>query len=188
MLSPRTVMWSNRMAIDALPFTRPDSFASMTVPLNADPAGIAVISDTTTDLATEPLTLSSTLLVFDASVVRIFTLISVPAGTVTSRNFGAGGGSGAGGGAGGGGAAEVVAGRASFLPGDGAGVAAGAGCSDCDGGAAALADCGGCSAGAAAGRAACGAGCTARAGGAAGGAAGRPPPPRSRGVECEQAP
>src|SRR4030095_9485519 len=114
--SPRTVSRSNRMAIDALPFTRPDSLASMTVPPSSEPAGIAVASDTTTDFATDPLTGSSTLLVFDASVFNIFTLISVPAGTVTSRNFGAGGGSGAGGG---GGAVATLTGRDSGVPGGG---------------------------------------------------------------------
>src|SRR5215471_17147543 len=106
MLSPRTTRRSNRTAIEALPFTRPDSFASITVPLNCEPAGIAVAPDTTTDFATDPLTGSSTLLVFDASVLRIFTLISVPAGTVTSTNLGAGGGSGAAGAGGGGGGVD----------------------------------------------------------------------------------
>src|SRR5262245_22264862 len=156
----------------------------MTVPINSEPAGMAVAPEMTTDFATDPLTRSSTLLVFDASVLRIFTLISVPAGIVTSRNFGAGGGSGAGGG--GGGSAAVVAGLASDLAGGGAagGVA---GWSDCDdGGAAGVADCGaGCSAGAAAGCAGCGSVCAA--GDAAGVAAGVPPAADSGGVDCEQA-
>src|SRR5215813_1907500 len=106
-LSPWMMSRSNRMAIDALPFTRPDSFASMTDPVSSEPAGIAVAPETTTDFATDPLTGSSTLLLFDASVFRIFTLMSVPAGTVTSTNFGAGGGAGGGGG----GVDAAVAGR-----------------------------------------------------------------------------
>jgi hypothetical protein len=39
----------------------------------------------------DPLTGSSTLLVFDATAVRSVTLSDVPAGIVTSRNAGAGG-------------------------------------------------------------------------------------------------
>ena len=84
----------------------------MTLPLNSEPAGIAVAPEMTTDFATDPLTGSSTLLVFEASVLRTFTLISVPAGTVTSLNFGAGGGAGAGGAAGaGGGSFAALTGR-----------------------------------------------------------------------------
>jgi hypothetical protein len=49
------------------------------------------------------------LLLFDASVLRIFTLISVPAGTVTSRNVGSGGGGGGGGADTGGGGVVVAA-------------------------------------------------------------------------------
>jgi len=56
-------------------------------------------------------------------VLRIFTWISVPAGTVISRNFGAGGGGGGGGAAGGGGGiAPSLAARA--VTGEAAGAAA----------------------------------------------------------------
>src|SRR4051812_44724602 len=73
----------------ARPFTRPDSAASSTDPLIEAPAGTAVSPEMTTAWATDPLTGSSTLLVFEASGLSTLTLIEVPAGMVTSRSFGA---------------------------------------------------------------------------------------------------
>src|SRR5436190_5519493 len=95
MVSSRTTRRSNRNAIVALPLTRPDSFASVTVPLIWAPDGMAVTPDTVTGLASAPFTGSSTLLLFEASVLNTVTLSDVPAGTVISRNVGAGGGAGA---------------------------------------------------------------------------------------------
>lgn len=63
----------------------------MTDPLNSAPLGTAVVPETTMGLASVPLTGSSTLLLFDASVLNTVTLRDVPAGMVTSRNLGAGG-------------------------------------------------------------------------------------------------
>src|SRR5438045_2248775 len=89
-VSSPTTRRSNRNAIVARPFTRPDSFASITEPLIAAPAGTAVTPDTTTGFAIEPLTGSSTLLVFEASALNTVTLSDVPAGMVTSRTVDAG--------------------------------------------------------------------------------------------------
>src|SRR5262252_4356825 len=50
--------------------------------------------------ASDPLTGSSTLLAFEARLLSTVTLSDVPAGIVTSRNFGAGGPTGSGGAAG----------------------------------------------------------------------------------------
>src|SRR5581483_10316110 len=76
---------SNRKAIDARPFTRPDSFASRTDPVTAAPDGTAVTPSTTMALVSVPRTRSSTWLVSDASGVLNLTLMVVPDGMVTSR-------------------------------------------------------------------------------------------------------
>ena len=54
-LAPRTTSRSTETRAPLLPFTRPDSFASMTDPVSCDPSGIAVAPETTTDLAIEAL-------------------------------------------------------------------------------------------------------------------------------------
>src|SRR5262249_51418103 len=88
--SSRTRRRSNRKATDARPFTRPDSFASVTVPVTSAPAGTTVTPETTIGLASVPRTGSSTLLVSDATGVRSVMVIDSPAGIVTSRTAGAG--------------------------------------------------------------------------------------------------
>src|SRR5262249_27783347 len=81
---------SNRNAIDALPLTRPDSFASITDPDSSAPAGATVVPSISIGLASEPRTASSTLLVSEPIAVDTFTLSAVPAGIVISRDVGAG--------------------------------------------------------------------------------------------------
>src|SRR4029453_19273050 len=85
----------------------------------------------TIGLASEPFTGSSTLLVFDARVLSTVTLSDVPAGIVTSRNFGAGGAAGLGGGAEGG-AALACGGVVAEVDGPLVALACGAAC--CAGG------------------------------------------------------
>src|SRR5262245_33569235 len=98
-VSPCAFKLLKRNAIAALPFTRPDSLTSVTVPLNSAPVGRTVVPDTRTGLASDALTGSSTLLVAEPSVLSTVISSAVPAGMVISRNLGAGGGGGAGGGA-----------------------------------------------------------------------------------------
>src|SRR4029453_5771775 len=89
----------NRTAINARPLTRPDRLASITDPVTRAPAGRPVGGERTTALATRRSTGSSTWLVSDASAVSSVTESGVSAGTVISRNRGAGGTAGAGAGA-----------------------------------------------------------------------------------------
>ena len=103
----------------ALPLTRADSFASVTVPVISVPFGNAVLPDTITGAASAPRTGSSIWLVFEPSVLSTLTLSAVPAGIVTSRNFGSGGGSGLGAAAGAGGAAAGAAAAAGLAVGAG---------------------------------------------------------------------
>src|SRR5262245_1021497 len=133
MVSPSWTRRSNRNARTARPLTRPDASASVTVPRSWVPAGSTVRPDTVTPFAIDPLIGSSTLLVFDASVLSSLTLSDVPEGIVTSRNTGAGGGGGGSGarGAAAGAAAGVDAGAAdaggadAAADGDAVGAAAG---------------------------------------------------------------
>src|SRR5262245_3766547 len=81
-------------AIEARPFTRPDSLASRTVPMTSEPLGTTVVPETTIDLASVPRIGSSGLLVFDAIGVVSVTEIGVSTGTVISRNVGSGGAAG----------------------------------------------------------------------------------------------
>src|SRR4029453_10172358 len=89
----------NRTAINARPFTRPDCLASIPDPVTRAPAGRTVVFETTTDLASRPSTGSSTRLVLHAGAVSSVIESGVSAGTVISRNRGAGGAAGAGAGA-----------------------------------------------------------------------------------------
>src|SRR6187399_2055084 len=76
------------------PFTLPDPFAASTDPATWAPSGIAVTPDTTTGFDTVAFTGSSALLVSDATLVSILTVMEVPSGMVTSTSFGAGGAAG----------------------------------------------------------------------------------------------
>src|SRR4029078_6609695 len=95
-VSPSTTSRLKRNATDALPLTRPDSGASVIDARIGVPTGSAVMPETVTAFAMDPLIGSSTLLVFDATELRSVTLSDVPAGIVSSRNEGAGGGAGSG--------------------------------------------------------------------------------------------
>src|SRR5262245_7114915 len=92
--SLRTVIFSNRNATEARPFTLPDGAAASTLPDTSDPEGATVAPSITIGFASLPRTRSSTLLVSDATAVSSVTAIDVPDGIVTSLNDGFGGGGG----------------------------------------------------------------------------------------------